>query len=109
MNKADLIREVAARRKAPRRMTAVIVNEMLAALGRALSDGHEVHLRRFGAFRMRSRRSRAMRNPRTGDNYRVPAKLVPVFRSSRALRGMLAERRGDGLPSHGPGETEGNA
>jgi len=92
MNKADLIREVSARRRAPRRMTAKIVNEMLAALGRALSEGHEVHLRRFGGFRMRRRRSRAMHNPRTGADYRVPAKLVPVFRSSRALRRLLVER-----------------
>ncbi len=93
MNKADLIREVSARRRSPRRKTARIVNELLAALGRALSDGHEVHLRRFGAFRMRQRGSRAMHNPRTGGDYRVPAKLVPVFRSSRALRRMLAEQR----------------
>ena len=108
MNKADLIREVARRRRAPRRMTAVIVNEMIAALGRALSDGREVHLRRFGAFRMRPRRSRAMRNPRTGDSYRVPAKLVPVFRSSRALRGMLAEQRGTAPGPRGEEGIEGH-
>ena len=97
MNKAELIREVSIRRRTSRRATALVVNEMLAALARALSEGHEVQLRRFGAFRMRRRRSRKMRNPRNGADYRVPAKLVPVFRSSKALRAVLETGRGRGV------------
>jgi nucleoid DNA-binding protein len=101
MNKADLIEAVAARTRRPQADTAKIVNELIAAVGRALSEGREIQLRRFGAFRIRRRGSREMRNPRTGETYRVPAKIVPLFRASRALTGLVGEA---GQPGNDGGE-----
>jgi nucleoid DNA-binding protein len=91
MNKSDLIRDIAARTAAPQGVTARIVEEFLAAIARSLSDGRRVHLRRFGAFDLRRRRSRAIRNPRNGRVYRIPGKLAPVFRSSRSLTASVGE------------------
>lgn len=85
MNKQDLVREVAARTAASQTATARIVEELIAAIGRSLSDGRRVHLRRFGAFDLRRRRGREIRNPRNGRVYRIPGKLAPVFRCSRSL------------------------
>lgn len=83
MNKRDLVMEIVGRNQVSRVSTALIVDELLSAISRALSDGRPVQLRRFGTFALRSRRARTMRNPRTGEPIHVPAKLVPVFRSSR--------------------------
>jgi nucleoid DNA-binding protein len=85
MNKGDLIREVAGRTASSQSRTARIVNEFVSAIGRSLSDGHRVDLRRFGAFDLRRRHSRSIRNPRNGRTYHVPGKLTPIFRSSRTL------------------------
>jgi nucleoid DNA-binding protein len=85
VNKNDLIREVAARTTVSQGTTARVVEEFLGAIRRSLSDGRRVQLRRFGAFDLRRRRSRAIRNPRNGRVYRVPGKLAPVFRWSRSL------------------------
>ena len=96
MNKRDLVGEISCKRKANKGSTAIIVDEFLGAVGRALSEGYEVQLRRFGTFALRARGARTMRNPRTGDEIKVPAKLVPIFRSSKKL-----ERRVDGGPATG--------
>ena len=39
--------------------------------------GDRVELRGFGAFSVRQRNSRVGRNPRTGDEVKVPEKVVP--------------------------------
>jgi len=94
MNKQDLVREVAERVSASQGQTARVVNAFLAAIGRTLSAGHRVHVRRFGSFELRRRRSRLIRNPRNGRTYHVPGKLAPVFRASRSLVArMAAEER----------------
>ena len=96
MNKRELVREVSAKTQVSRGATGRIVEEFLAAMRRALSDGHRVELRRFGAFDLRRRRGRGLRNPRTGRSYRVPARVVPIFRAARALRDGV--RRPSGEP-----------
>ena len=95
MNKRDLVSEISDRRQATRGSTAAIVDETLAAISRALSDGREVHLRRFGTFALRCRKARTMRNPRSGAVIEVPAKLVPIFRSSKKLAKKLNRDRGE--------------
>jgi nucleoid DNA-binding protein len=85
MNKKELVREVSRRTRVTRGETRRIVEEFMAAMRRALSDGRRVELRRFGAFDLRHRRARTLRNPRNGKVYRVPGKVVPVFRAAREL------------------------
>jgi nucleoid DNA-binding protein len=91
MNKRELVAEVSARRQVNRNTTAVIVDEFLAAVGRALSEGYDVHLRRFGTFSLRARKPRSMRNPRSGKTIRVPGKLVPIFRSSKRFEATIGD------------------
>jgi len=69
----------------------MIVDEFLGAVGRALSEGYEVQLRRFGTFGIRPRKARTMRNPRSGSRIDVPAKVVPYFRSSKRLEHSINE------------------
>ena len=85
MNKRDLVLQISERGQAKRSSTARVVDELLGAIGRALSEGREVQLRRFGTFALRPRKARTMRNPRSGDEIKVPAKLVPIFRSSKRM------------------------
>jgi integration host factor subunit beta len=61
-------------------------------IGNALATGDKVELRGFGSFKVKSRRSRLARNPRTGDAVDVPAKRVPYFKASNELKERLNGR-----------------
>jgi integration host factor subunit beta len=42
-------------------------------------------MRGFGSFKVKTRRARIARNPRTGERVDVPEKVVPYFKASREL------------------------
>ena len=89
MTKADLVEEIAALTGVSKNHTAVIVDGMLDAVSRALSDGKHLEIRGFGTFKVRERRARRARNPRSGSEVMVPAKLVPVFKPSKELKAQI--------------------
>ena len=64
----------------------LIVDQLLNAVSRALSEGKHIEIRGFGTFKVRERKARKARNPRSGAEVMVPAKLVPVFKASNELR-----------------------
>jgi len=86
MNISDIVREISHQRGCPRTRTAAIVKEMFGTIERALTDGEDVELRRFGSFRIRERRKTQARHPRTGEPVSVPARIHPVFRPSPLLK-----------------------
>jgi len=71
------------------------VDHLLDAVCRALSEGKHIEIRGFGTFKVRERRARRARNPRSGSEVMVPAKLVPVFKPSKELKAHVV----DGVPT----------
>ena len=67
------------------------VDEFLNAVCKALSAGKHIEIRGFGTFKVKDRKSRVARNPRTGDPVNVPARKVPVFKVSKELKEMVAQ------------------
>lgn len=91
MTKADLVEEIAVQTGVSKNHTALIVDHLLDAFCRALSEGKHLEIRGFGTFKVRERRARRARNPRSGTEVMVPAKLVPVFKPSKELKAMVLE------------------
>ena len=91
MTKADLVEQISSSTGVSRQHTALIVDGVLDAVSRALSDGKHLEIRGFGTFKVRERRSRRARNPRSGTEVLVPAKLVPVFKPSQELKALVLE------------------
>ena len=89
MTKAELVEEVSVGTGISKNHTAIIVDGLLDAVCRALSEGRHLEIRGFGTFKVRERRARRARNPRSGTEVMVPAKLVPVFKPSKELKGMV--------------------
>jgi integration host factor beta subunit len=89
MTKAELVERIADRTGVSKKDSGVVVNMILDNIGQALLEGDKVELRGFGSFKVKSRRSRQARNPRTGDSVTVPAKQVPYFKASNELKGRL--------------------
>ncbi len=96
MTKADLVERVTAtiaRTAGPmisKKDCARVVDAFLEAVKEALSEQNNIEIRGFGTFKIRRRKTRMARNPRTGDPVEVAARPVPVFKPSKDLRAMVA-------------------
>ncbi|WP_419166566.1 HU family DNA-binding protein [Candidatus Palauibacter sp.] len=92
MTKADLIEQVheAIGPGVTKKDCAAVVNAFLNAIKGAVIEGRHIEIRGFGTFKVRERRTRMARNPRTGEPVRVPERRVPVFKPSRLLREEVA-------------------
>lgn len=97
MTKADLVEQVTAsiaRTSGPmisKKDCARVVDAFLDAIKLALSNQQNIEVRGFGTFKIRRRKTRMARNPRTGEPVEVAARPVPVFKPSKELRTMVAE------------------
>ncbi len=90
MTKSDLIKRLAeANPHLYQRDIERIVATVFEEITEALARGDRVELRGFGAFSVRQRGARVGRNPRTGDEVRVPDKAVPYFKTGKELRERL--------------------
>jgi integration host factor subunit beta len=89
MTKADLVERVSRETGLTRKDTGSIVKSFLTALADSLARGQNVELRRFGTFKVRQRKARMARNPRTGEPVEVPERFVPVFRASKELKAKV--------------------
>src|SRR5438445_656530 len=83
MTKADLVEKVTAqiaRTAGPlisKKDCARVVDSFLDAVKAALAEQHNIEIRGFGTFKIRQRKTRMARNPRTGDPVEVAARPVP--------------------------------
>jgi integration host factor subunit beta len=96
MTKADLVERVTSqieRTAGPmisKKDCARVVDAFLDAIKEALHDQKNIEVRGFGTFKIRMRKTRMARNPRTGDPVEVSARPVPVFKPSKELRSLVA-------------------
>jgi len=91
MTKADLVELISTQTGVSRNHTAIVVDQLLESVCNALSEGKHLEIRGFGTFKVRERRARRARNPRSGTEVLVPAKLVPVFKPSKELKASVLE------------------
>jgi nucleoid DNA-binding protein len=91
MTKADIVDQIAERTGLTKKDVAETVDAFLNAVARALANGHHIEIRGFGTFRVKDRKSRIARNPRTGEAVPVPPRKVPVFKVSKELKDMVAQ------------------
>ena len=89
MTKAELVEEVARVSELTKKHSEVIVNTVFQSIIEALHEDDKIELRGFGSFRIRRRRSRQGRNPKTGDKVSVPAKKIPYFKPGKELKELI--------------------
>lgn len=90
MTKSALIDKVAEKAEGlTRKQTEIIVDTVFEGIREALAKGEKVEIRGFGNFRLKQRRPRRARNPKTGDSVDVPAKRVLHFKVGKALKDAL--------------------
>ena len=96
MTKADLVEHVTSQISETagpmisKKDCARVVDAFLDAIKDALKEQKNIEVRGFGTFKIRQRRTRMARNPRTGTPVEVSARPVPVFKPSKELRALVA-------------------
>jgi nucleoid DNA-binding protein len=89
MTKADLVEQVAEKTGLTRTDVAATVDAFLDAVKRALENGSNIEIRGFGTFKIKPRKARKARNPRTGDVVPVPDRKIPVFKPSNEFKNLV--------------------
>lgn len=90
MTKAQLIEKVSEKVNGlTKRQTEIIVNALFESIKDTLAQGDKIEMRGFGSFRLRHRKTREGRNPKTGASVSVPAKRVPFFRAGKELKELV--------------------
>ena len=95
MTKSELIEEVARVSDLTKKHSEVIVNTVFQSIIEAMQKDDKIELRGFGSFRIRHRRSRQGRNPKTGDRVAVPAKKIPYFKPGKELKELINSNQGE--------------
>jgi integration host factor subunit beta len=89
VTKAELVARVAEAARLSKKETEVVVKTIFDHMAAGLAKGEKIELRGFGSLRVRRRRPRAARNPKTGSGVSVPAKRVPFFRTGKQIKALL--------------------
>lgn len=90
MTKSVLIEKVAEKVEGlTRNQTEIVVETVFESIKKALMSGEKIEIRGFGNFRLKTRKPRKARNPKTGESVDVPGKKVLYFKVGKALKEML--------------------
>jgi integration host factor subunit beta len=97
MTKAELVDEVARVVQLTKKQAETIVNIVFDSIVESLRSGQKIELRGFGSFRLRNRKSRTGRNPKTGEKVEVPSKKIPYFKPGKELKELINKAIAEGL------------
>jgi DNA-binding protein HU-beta len=89
MRKSDLIREIACELGISLNRAKTIYSTIMSEMMAGLRKGKRMTLSGFGSFRVVRCRQRAGRNPRTGENLRVPEHNAVKFKVGKRLAWTL--------------------
>ncbi|HEX7707048.1 MAG TPA: integration host factor subunit beta [Thermoanaerobaculia bacterium] len=95
MTKAELVDEVSRVVQVTKKQAEMIVNIVFDSIVESLRSGQKIELRGFGSFRLRSRKSRTGRNPKTGEKVEVPSKKIPYFKPGKELKELINKALAD--------------
>ena len=89
MTKKDIVAKISNETKLTQIDVEKIVQLTLDTVLESLERGETVELRNFGVFKVKTRKGRLGRNPRTGQEVQVPEKRVVVFKPGLVLKNQV--------------------
>ena len=86
MIKADLVTSVVEQTGLGRRQAEIAVETIFGMMKDAMMRGERIELRGFGVFELRPRKTGIGRNPRTGEEVRIPPGKAVRFKPGKHLK-----------------------
>ena len=93
MNKTELIAKVAEVSGLTKKDSELALNTTLDAIKDSLVAGEKVVLTGFGTFQKRDRKGRVGRNPRTGEEIKIPPSSVPAFSAGKQFKDTVKGKK----------------
>ncbi|HAB50643.1 MAG: integration host factor subunit beta [Ignavibacteria bacterium RIFOXYB2_FULL_35_12] len=89
MTKADIVDKVALGTGLTKLETEAIVEGFFKTVIDSLRDGKGIEIRGFGTYKVKKKRARQARNPKTGEQVFVPEHFVPTFKFSKDFKELV--------------------
>ena len=89
MTKAEIAKRVATVTGMPFAESLKTVDCVFKSISASIAEGHRVHFRSFGSFYPMHKSERIGRNPKTGEEAVITARIIPRFKASLSLRGKI--------------------
>ena len=89
MTKADIVDVIASATGLTKVETEAVVDGFISTVINTLKEGKNIEIRGFGSFKVKKRKGRIARNPRTGEQVRVDEHFVPLFKVSKELKTLV--------------------
>ncbi len=89
MKKVELVEAMAQKTGLTKADSARALDAMLEALTKSLKKGEKTTLVGFGTFGVSKRKARVGRNPQTGAEVKIAARVVPGFKAGSKLKDAL--------------------
>jgi integration host factor subunit beta len=86
MTKKEIVLKISEETKIKQIDVKSVVQKTLEHIITALSNGETVELRNFGVFKVKSRKSRIGRNPKTGQAVPIPERKVVSFKVGMVMK-----------------------
>ena len=86
MNKAELVEAIATVTEQTKADTERTLDAFIDVVTKNIKKKDGVKLVGFGTFTISDRKARIGRNPQTGEEIKIPARKVPVFRPGKELK-----------------------
>jgi nucleoid DNA-binding protein len=91
VTKADIVDVIASATGLTKVETEAVVDGFITTVIGAMRDGKNIEIRGFGSFKVKKRKGRIARNPRTGDQVMVEEHFVPTFKVSKEMKQTVNE------------------
>jgi len=89
MTKKDIILKVSDDTNLKQIDVKKVVQKTFDCIVEALVRGEKIELRNFGVFKIKQRRSRTGRNPRTGEVVPVPPRKAVIFKPGLEMKQLM--------------------
>ncbi len=96
MVKADIIRSIELKLGLSHEEASIQVEQILALIKENLMDGEGVLISGFGQWKIRQKKARIGRNPKTREEYEISPREVVTFYPSNVWRNEIAKNSGKG-------------
>ncbi len=89
ITKKDVVTRISEKTRLTQGGTGIAVDSLLHVMSQKLINHNNIEIRGFGRFKIKERKARIARNPRTGESVAVEAGVKPMFYASKELRGRV--------------------
>jgi len=86
MTKKEIVTKIADQTDIKQIDVKKVVQMTLDMIVDSLAEGQTVELRNFGIFKVKSRKARLGRNPKTGESVQIPEKKAVTFKAGLIMK-----------------------